>query len=278
MKLFFFLLLMTTTIFANDLQFKTTTGLQAKINFDSYPIIYQLETLHLSIETEENIEVKLFHPLLEVYSSDPEIEKTSENTYTLRNVFFIIDGLWQIQILNSSQKSIGYFELEIDQLVIDKTVTTHAIFKNDHYRGDEFYNGKPTGQACYIIIDRVVKNPKGKHCYDISWRYASNRLDVPKVELNVSSRITNYHRREYPKMKTCAMNIDGTTDGIDIYSDDTSELKNDIFNGMKKVENIEFHNFLSISTDDKLISRARIHGLKWNKEWDVDCLNLDKIN
>jgi len=254
-------------------------GETAQLDYVNFPKIYQLEEMHLKVpHSFTNFKVRLYHAGIDHYSSDPKITETShENVYLLKNVFFIYEGEWELQIQDEFGNVVGVELFQINKFEQDFTVTTDAIMNNTTYKGEEYYNGKPTFNSCYVIVDRVQKNEKGKHCYDVSWRYASNRTDVPKTQLIVSSRITNYHRAEYPEIKTCAMSIDGRTSGDDIYEDDYSELVNDIFNGRLDIKRTQYHHFLSLNVSDKTLKRARIHGLKWFKEWDVDCVNLQKV-
>ncbi len=257
-----------------------SNGESAKLSYEKEPEIYKLESMSLFLNTPvEGLKVRLFHPGINHFSSNPEIKSldTASGRYDIKNVFFIHDGLWELQLLNSENTLLGKYIFQIKKYIPNQVVTTHAIFKGQTYKGVEFYNGENTGAICYVVIDNVVSNKKGKHCYDIDWRYASTRLDVPKAGLLVSSRITNYHRREYPRIKTCAMNTNGYTSGDDIYEDDTSILVNDIFNGLIKNGKTEYHHFLSIAKSDKKLYQARVHGLRWDKEWDVDCRDLKEI-
>lgn len=146
------------------------------------------------------------------------------------------------------------------------------------YIGDEVVMEKPTGNICYVTVNRVAKlEKKGMHCHETFFHFHTNRTDHPKGILRVDSRITNYHRSEYPRIKTCAMNVDGTTYGEDIYGSDTTDLYNRSFSGTHKVERTQYDYFLSFSAEDKMPTRARIHVLTWIKEYDIDCVNLEKM-
>ena len=80
------------------------------------------------------------------------------------------------------------------------------------YQGEEQVNEHPTGRSCYLYIDYAEVNPFGTHCYNLTTRpvFSTDRDSHPKDEVVVQGHVTNYHRPEYPKVKTCAMNMDGT--------------------------------------------------------------------
>ena len=267
-----------SSAFAMTKSLTLTNGMKISLESNHAPIIYQLEKMIVKLPDPEVIsKVRLYHPGINHYSSDPVINY-SESLIRLENVFFIKEGIWQMIFLSKNKEKLGFVEFDIKPFTKVRDVTTHAIMRGDTYKGAEFYNGKPTGASCYVVIESVSKNKKGLHCYDITWRYMTNRTDVPSNFLKVSSRITNYHRPEYPRRKTCAKNVDGTSDGADIYSEDTSFLVNDIFNGLIKENRTEFHTFLSISKNKKELYQSRIHGLTWRKEWDVDCKSLRLVD
>jgi len=157
---------------------------------------------------------------------------------------------------------------------------TNAVQRDQLYVGQEILvNGMhehPTGSLCYIKIDDVKANPIGKHCYNFGFQFLSNRSDISKEVFSVQTRVTNYHRPEYPTTKTCAMNVDGTTYHDDIYGDNTNDLVNDIAAGDKAGRpKLDF--FLSLSRETKLATRARIHFLSPLKEYSVDCVGLKLI-
>lgn len=156
--------------------------------------------------------------------------------------------------------------------------STLNVERGQVYRGYEAYNEHATGDVCYITIRNVAPLiSKGKHCYSISYVHNSLRNDIPKRELTVDTRVTNYHRREYPTVKTCAMNVDGTTYGDEIYEDETDILYNQILGGQFKESRIRYDYFLTLEPDNKLITRARVHVMKLFSEYDVDCVNLEKL-
>ncbi len=154
---------------------------------------------------------------------------------------------------------------------------THALKSGQNYLGDEYLNNKPTGKQCYVVIDFVTTNDKGMHCYDINWRYASQLDFTPKEPIMTSSRVTNYHRSEYPELKTCALNINGTSYGNEIYQENTNILYNEIYVGYEKIKRKEHHYFLSLSPETKLLTRAKIRILSWFTKKDIDCLNLELL-
>lgn len=157
---------------------------------------------------------------------------------------------------------------------------TNAVQRDQLYVGQELIvygmHEQPTGNLCYVKIDDVRANQRGKHCYDFDFQFLSNRPDVTKDIFSVQTRVTNYHRPEYPTTKTCAMNVDGTTYNDDIYGDNSNDLVNDISAGDKKGKpKLDF--FLTLSRDTKLVSRARIHFMSMLKEYSVDCAGMKLI-
>lgn len=155
---------------------------------------------------------------------------------------------------------------------------THSVRRGDVFIGDELYNEHKTGNICYITINGLQEAPeRGLHCYSIDFAFASIREDIPKEVLKVDSRITNYHRPEYPNFKTCAMNVNGTTSGDDIYGEDTANLYNQIFGGAHSTDSVQNDYFLTLSSKSKTVVRARIHVLKTFSEYNVDCVNLQKM-
>lgn len=277
LRKFIFLFLIIQGAFALKISAESNSSITAE--FPKYPVIYQLEKMTLNFNDQidlKTLKIRLYSPELNHFSSDPIIDSINEDLYSisLSNIFFIYPGKWNLVISNDEiQEKIVFNILPQNR---DKGIKTHKIISGTTYVGEEYYNDKATGQVCYVIADNVIVNKKGNYCYDIKWRYASLRSDIVKNDLTVSSRITNYHRSEYPKLKTCVKNIDGTTSGDDIYGDDTEILVNDIFNGIIKKDGTEYHLFLSLNSNKEL-TRSRIHGLRWNKEWDVDCINLKEV-
>jgi hypothetical protein len=146
------------------------------------------------------------------------------------------------------------------------------------YMGHELLNEQATGNSCFLTIQKVEPYAdKGLHCFSVEFLYASNRPDVPRDTLRVDSRITNYYRPEFPKVRTCAMNVNGTTSGDEIYGQDTQNLYNQIFGGESKAGGSQYDYFLTISPTTKLVSRARVHIQDLMTEKDVDCVQLEKM-
>lgn len=147
------------------------------------------------------------------------------------------------------------------------------------FQGEELVNEHSTGKACYIYVDYVKANTKGRHCYDLTTRpvFSTDRDTHPKYEIIVQSRITNYHRSEYPAVKTCAMSLDGRTSDNDIYEVDTTNLYNQIFSWEAKHEGYQFDFFVTFSPETKLPVRTRLHKMNWTSEKDYECINLQKL-
>jgi hypothetical protein len=148
----------------------------------------------------------------------------------------------------------------------------------DFYIGTESINEHPTGNLCYLYVDYVQSSLKGKHCSEMQVRaiFSTNSEQFPKDDITLVSRITNYHRAEYPQQKTCAINNEGKTSGNDIYSDDDSNLYNDIlgWNGTFKGSKLDL--FVSLSSVSKTPVRVRFHKLNWMSEINYDCTQLKK--
>lgn len=148
----------------------------------------------------------------------------------------------------------------------------------DLYIGTEVVNEQATGNLCYLYIDLVQKSLKGQHCSEMLVRsiFSTNTDKFPKEGIVVVSRLTNYHRAEYPQKKTCALSIDGTTSGDNIYEADGSYLYNDIlgWNGIYKGSKLDL--FVSLSSATKTPVRMRFHKLNWLSESNYDCINLKK--
>lgn len=149
----------------------------------------------------------------------------------------------------------------------------------DLFQGEELINEGATGRACYLYVDYVEENPIGKHCLNLAVRpvFTTDRDLHPKEELTVTSRVTNYHRAEFPQIKTCAMNTNGKTSGDEIYGDDDTDLYNQIFSWEGKVNGHQFDFFVTLSPDTKLPIRTRLHKLNWFSEKNYDCVNLHRL-
>lgn len=155
---------------------------------------------------------------------------------------------------------------------------TQNLKQGQVYIGHELLNERATGNSCFITIQDVrANNEKGLYCYTADFLFSSVRSDVPKDTLTVDSRITNYHRPEFPKVRTCAMNVNGTTSGNEIYGEDTSVLYNQIFGGETKLSGTQFDYFLTLAPDTKQAVRARVHIIDALEEKDVDCVALEKM-
>lgn len=146
------------------------------------------------------------------------------------------------------------------------------------YVGAEVVNGQRSGDKCYITIQLIRPlAEKGLHCHSVDFLFATAREDVPKETLTVDSRITNYHRPEFPKTRTCAVNVNGTTSGNEIYETNTEILYNQIFGGRTELRGVQYDYFLTLSPVTKEAARARVHIQTATTEKDVDCTNLEKM-
>ena len=152
---------------------------------------------------------------------------------------------------------------------------TINVLANQVYGGKELYNESKDGKSCAISIQSVADDSaKGLHCKKIGFVFHSDRSDIPQNVLLVSSRITNYDRPEFPAKRTCAMNVNGTVSGPEIYGDDTSILYSQIFGGETVIGGTQYDYFLTIDPQTKLAVRARVHVTQPLNEYDVDCVNL----
>jgi hypothetical protein len=166
----------------------------------------------------------------------------------------------------------------IGLLSAQANASTQNLRAGQVYMGKEAVNEHLTGNNCFITIQRVEPFlEKGLHCHSAEFLFATVREDVPKGTLRVDSRVTNYHRPEFPKVRTCAMNVNGTTSGDEIYGDDTSVLYNQIFGGSMKEGGTQYDYFLTLAPDTREAVRARVHIQETLTERDVDCVRLKKM-
>ncbi|WP_041577155.1 hypothetical protein [Bdellovibrio bacteriovorus] len=92
-------------------------------------------------------------------------------------------------------------------------------------QGLELVNEKPTGGKCYVVVQRVeANNTKGKHCFDVEAQFIFQSAAITKDPAILTSRVTNYHRPEYPTQKSCAESLDGKTSGDEIYGNDSNSI------------------------------------------------------
>lgn len=157
--------------------------------------------------------------------------------------------------------------------------TTINSHNGDLYEGQEYVNEQETGRTCYLYVDLIQVNPVGKYCYNLTTRpvFFTDREIHPKDEIVVMGHITNFHRTEYPGVKTCAMSTDGKTSGNDIYGDNDLNLFNQLFSWEGDYEGNQFDFFVTFSNRTKLPTSTRLHKLNWMSEKDYDCMNLRKL-
>lgn len=158
------------------------------------------------------------------------------------------------------------------------SATIHSV-GGELYQGSELVNEKATGKTCYLYLDTVEANPVGLHCYKLTTRpvFTTDRANLPQDEIVVLGRITNYHRSEYPQLKTCAMNLRGQTSENDIYGNDDATLYNQLFSWQGKQGATQFDFFVTYSPVTKTPIRTRMHKMNRMSETDYDCVNLQKI-
>mgnify|MGYP000383277383 CR=1 FL=1 len=138
--------------------------------------------------------------------------------------------------------------------------------------GEEFYNHKATGNRCFVQLDYVEDlHSLGNHCYKLHVKFGFTTKNQRHVRdtIALQSRVTNYHRVDYPALKSCAEPIrGGNFDGaeIDIYGAETAELYNQIFSWEKKVNKLQQSVHLSFSKETKAPTVLRLHTLNWLRE------------
>ena len=160
-------------------------------------------------------------------------------------------------------------------LSLNSFANTHSLEAGKVYMGRETLNEKATGNACYITIKATAQlSTKGLHCHQAAFQFDSQRADLPESELVVQSRITNYQREEYPEVKSCAVNVNGSVLGNEIYEEDTTVLYNQIFGGSFRSGLTRYDYFLTFEPVYKEAVRARIHVQGLFSEYDVDCIDL----
>lgn len=145
------------------------------------------------------------------------------------------------------------------------------------YAGQEFVNEHSTGKACTLQIRRIEQSPVGRHCYNIEARalFSSGGPKEFDQFVVLSGHVTNFHRAEYPQIKTCALSLDGKTSGDDIYGMNTDKLYNSLFSweGVRGGTRGGF--FITMSPETKVPIRVRFHKLNWYSENSYDCLYLE---
>lgn len=151
--------------------------------------------------------------------------------------------------------------------------TTLDTYAGQTLQGIEQINEHTTGNICYVVIRGVVdKSSKGHHCYDLEVQFAFNNNNISKNPVLLMSRVTNYHRSEYPQVKSCAANINGKTSEHDIYENNTEILYTPFFSADEKNGSTQYDYFISIDPVSKMPSRARVHILKPFSETNYDCI------
>lgn len=153
------------------------------------------------------------------------------------------------------------------------------VQSNQTYVGQEYVNDHATGNTCYVQVNNIENaNKRGLHCNNLSAQFLHNNEKINKEAVLLYSRVTNNHRPEYPQVKTCAMNIDGTTSGNEIYGMNTETLYNSLFSASGKNGTMSYDYFLTISPETKLATRSRIHMMSWFTENNIDCVHLKPLN
>ncbi len=154
--------------------------------------------------------------------------------------------------------------------------TTLDTYAGQTLQGIEQINEHTTGNICYVVIRDVVdKSSKGHHCYDLEVQFAFNNNNISKNPVLLMSRVTNYHRSEYPQVKYCAANVNGKTSEQDIYENNTEILYTPFFTAEEKNGANQYDYFISIDPVTKIPSRARLHILKPFSETNYDCVHLN---
>jgi hypothetical protein len=148
------------------------------------------------------------------------------------------------------------------------------IKAGDVYQGLEEINEHSTGRECTVTVNSLIKSQKGFHCFDISLNIIQPGLKLVS-DLKLQSSITNYHRSEYPTIKTCALTLDGSTSSDEIFSADTTNLVSSIFSGMHKERSTQYDYFLRISKSLKTPFETRVHVMKPLREINIDCVKLE---
>lgn len=164
-------------------------------------------------------------------------------------------------------------------------VATSALGAVNHlsdgqlYMGEELLNEQPTGRMCNVAIDSVAAmDSKGRHCSRVQVKIHSADGRVPHEAFSLNSRITNYDTPSYRAgLRSCAMKLDGSIAGEEIFGEDSTSIYTPFFNGMIEIDDTEFHTFLTLSPRTKLPVRARVHLLSAIEESDIDCVNLRQM-
>jgi hypothetical protein len=222
------------------------------------------------------VAVSLFMPKMGHGSSPVTIDSLGLARFRVSKAYFVMPGQWEIRIAiedNNDHQETAAYSVTINDFAGGGTQNLAA---RQTYVGQEYYDEHSTGRTCYVQVNGVRPySEKGQHCYLVDMRVASLAADVPAQELTVSSRVTNYHRPEFPQKRTCALNIDGTSSGDELYGTDTSMIYNQIFAGQHNENGIRYDYFLTLDPVKKQATRARIHVMRLFTEHDIDCVGLE---
>lgn len=147
--------------------------------------------------------------------------------------------------------------------------STHNFYPGKVYKGHERINETNTNEQCIVKIQEIVPAMNKMHCYHIKWTYFSKSFEGL---YDVTGRVTNRHRPEYPSLVTCATKTDNTTYGHEIYGDDTSLIYNQIFLGDHFVDDESHNYFLTLSQFTKELIRTRVYIVRGSNETTIDCI------
>lgn len=152
--------------------------------------------------------------------------------------------------------------------------STVDIISGDIFTGQEFMNDRPTGNTCRLEFIAVESfRERGLHCYKqkLVLDGFDTRLEVQGERLELVSRVTNSHRDEYPRLRSCAVNINGSVRGDEIYSDNTDILFNDAFIGGQRSRFSRVDYYLNMSSQSKRPTRLTITVTRLLSERSFEC-------
>lgn len=160
---------------------------------------------------------------------------------------------------------------------LSKTV---KVMPMQTYIGKEYVNQKRTGNSCVVVVNNIYAHAqKGNACtkMDVSYYFHAEEMKGEQNYGMVQSRVTNYHTKEYPELKSCAEPVileNGLRADADIYGDDTTYLVSPVFNGQRDVDGKEYHYFVSVSKETKEITRAAVNRVSWFSETLYECMDF----
>ena len=136
------------------------------------------------------------------------------------------------------------------------------------YVGKETVNQQLTGNSCKVLIGQVQSINNATNCFDLNYSFGSP--SIVKNNLNLNSAFTKVESDR----KTCAVNLDGSITGDEIFNAESDSVYTRLYSGMLKEGHTQYDYFLKISPDSRLPQEAAIHSMSFFSEKLVECVDL----